>query len=118
MDLQEYSESVVTRTKIERERDDSEDFLSVSAIDIATIIAIVLPILSNLPCFSERSSNDKRQWVEDHPRLAIMTAAQEIRKQARGKGDKVVRKHSKELAETIVSDYLSSSDDEVADLVG
>jgi len=116
MDLQEYSESVVTRTKIERERDDSVE--GVGVIDIATIIAIVLPILSNLPCFSERSSDDKRQWVEDHPRLAIMTAAQEIRKQARGKGDKVVRKHSKELAETIVSDYLASSDEEVDDLVG
>lgn len=107
MDLTQYSLSVVERTSVPLNDD------GVGVIDIAAILAIVIPLLSMLPCLKDKTPVTKRQFVEDHPRLAISETAQEIRKQARGKGEKIVRKESKRYATTIVNDYLSTPDNEI-----
>lgn len=108
MDLTQYSESVVARSIKDLSSDDG-----VGAIDIALIIGLVLPILSNLPCFAPKTAEEKREWVEEHQRMAVLTTAKEIRKQAKGKGEKVVRSKSKELAETVISDYLETPDADI-----
>lgn len=107
MNLEDYSQSVVSRA-INFSAEEG-----VGVIDIATIIAIVLPILTNLPCMKPKTAEEKREWVEEHPRMAVLTTAKEIRKQAKGKGEKVANKKSKELAETIISDYLDMPDDQI-----
>lgn len=111
MNLQEYSESVVNRTSAGNNSD------GVGVIDIAFIIGIVLPILTNLPCFKPKSPEEKREWIEQHPDLAASTVTREIRRQARGKGEKVARKHAKEMAETVIDDYLSSTDETINSVV-
>lgn len=105
MNLQEYAESVASRVL-------SSNADGVSSI--AAIIALVLPILSMFPCLPKSSSSsDKREWVENHSRLAVAQTASEIRRQARGEGEKVARAKSRELATTVVNDYLSSTDEQL-----
>jgi hypothetical protein len=108
MTVQDYSESVANRYLSSNFSDGS-----VGAIDIALILSIVLQLLPNLPCLKPKTAEEKREWVENHPALAVSNTAQEIRKQAKGKGEKVARKHSRELAATIVNDYLSTDDAEI-----
>jgi hypothetical protein len=105
MNIDEYSQSVASRSL--------SDTDGVGVIDIAFIISIVLPILANLPCLKPKTAEEKREWVENHPVLAVSNTAMEIRKQARGKGEKVARKRARELATTVVNDYLATSDDEI-----
>lgn len=107
MNIKEYAVSVVSRQLNSPASD------GVSIIDIASIIAIVLPILSNLPCLVNRSSEGKREFVENHTQLAIMQTTQEIRKQARGNGEKLVRREARSYATTIIEDYLSTPDTEI-----
>lgn len=108
MNLQQYSESAVERTP-----DAVDTSGKVGVLDIASILAIVLPILSNLPCFAPKTAAEKREWVENHPSLAVAHAAQEIRRQAKGKGEKTTRKHAKSLATTVINDYLSTPDEDI-----
>jgi len=105
MNVNEYANSVVSRTA---GLSDSEGRES-----IATIIAIVLPILSQLPCLAEKTPEQKRQWVEDHPRLATVNTMHQIRKNDNLHRRKVSRSEYMEMSEKIVNDYLNTTDDDI-----
>ena len=110
--LQDLAQSLVARTFGVSVSGDVE---GVGVIDIASILATALALLPMLPCFKKAETPaEKRQLVEDRPELAISRTAQKIRQEARGQGERIIRKESKRLAEQIVNDYLSSTDDEVA----
>lgn len=119
--IESYSQSVVSRVNEssggELKRTINKEGYGV--IDIAMIIGIVLPILANLPCLKSNGDDlsSQKATVESHPNLAIARAAQEIRKQARLDGEKTTRKYSKELATEIVNDFLSSSEDEINEVL-
>ncbi|MDZ4785616.1 MAG: hypothetical protein SGJ02_06015 [bacterium] len=108
MNLQEYSESLAMRTINPSDLSEGMKFL-----DIATIISLVLTALPMLPCFKNKSAAEKRESTEKNPELAIIRTAVEFRKQARGTGEKIGRKYARELAETTVNDYLSTSDKDI-----
>jgi len=105
MNLSEYSLSVVSRSTTELSNN--------SAIDIAAIIAQALSILSMFPCTKAKTAEEKREWTENHTNLAVAVTMREFRKQARGEGEKLIRSKARELAETVVNDYLSTSDQEI-----
>lgn len=109
--LQELSQSIVART-FGVSVSGSVD--GVAVIDIAAILTTVLALLPMLPCLkAAETPAEKRQLVEDRPELAISRTAQKIRQEARGQGERIIRRDSKRLAEQVVNDYLSSTDEEV-----
>ena len=105
MNINEYANSVVARTE------GVGDAESVGSI--ATIIAIVLPILSQLPCLADKAPEQKREWVEDNPRLATVSTMHQLRKNDNLNRRKVSRKQYMEMAEKIVNDYLNTTDDDI-----
>lgn len=105
MNTTEYSKSVVSRTE---GFSDSEGLES-----IATIIAIVLPILSQLPCLAAKTAEQKREWVEDHPRLATVNTMHQIRKNDTLHRRKVSREQYMKMAEQIINDYLNTTDEDI-----
>ena len=120
--LNAYCQSVVSRvneaTEYELENDVKKEGYSV--LDIATILAVVIPALNLLPCLNKDGDDleSRKAIVERHPNLAIARTAQEIRKQAKQTGEKTTRKHSKLLATEIVNDFLSSSEEEIDSILG
>lgn len=104
MNLTEYANSVVART----EGVGSEDTKS-----IVDVITVVLPILTQLPCLANKTPEQKREWVIDHPRLAIINTTHQIRKNANPYSQKVSRKKCTEISEKIINDYLDTTDDDI-----
>lgn len=105
MNINEYANSVVSRT---------EGMGDIEGVEsIATVIAIVLPILSQLPCLANKTPEQKREWVEDHPRLATVNTMHQIRKNDNLHRRKVSRKEYMEMSEKIVNDYLNTTDDDI-----
>jgi len=105
MNTIEYCKSVVSRTEGLSEGDGVES--------IATIIAIVLPILSQLPCLQAKTPEQKREWVEDHPRLAIVTTMQQLRKNDGINRKKVSREQYLKMSEKVINDYLNTTDADI-----
>lgn len=105
MNLTEYANSVVARTEGLGSSEGTES--------IATIIAVVLPILAHLPCLADKTPEQKREWVEDHPRLATMNTMHQIRKNDNLNRRKVSRKEYMEMSEKIVNDYLNTTDEDI-----
>jgi len=105
MNLHEYAKSVVART---------EGFGDVEGVEsISALIAIVLPILTQLPCLDTKSAEQKREWVEDHPRLATVGTMQQLRKNDNANRRRVSRKQYMDMAEKIVNDYMNTSDEDI-----
>lgn len=105
MNLTEYANSVVARTEGLSGSEGHES--------IATVIAVVLPILSQLPCLANKTPEQKRSWVEDHPRLATVNTMHQIRKNDNLHRRKVSRSEYMEMSEKIVNDYLNTTDDDI-----
>ena len=105
MNVQSYAESVVARTEGFGEGEDVGS--------IATIIAIVLPILAQLPCLQAKTAEQKREWVEDHPRLATVNTMHQIRKNDGINRRKVSRAQYMKMSEQIVNDYLNTTDEDI-----
>ena len=105
MNTTEYANSVVARTE---GMGDAE-----SVGSIATIIAIVLPILAQLPCLESKTPEQKREWVEDHPRLATVNTMHQIRKNDTVHRRKVSREQYMKMSEQIINDYLNTTDDDI-----
>ena len=105
MNTTEYANSVVARTE---GMGDAE-----SVGSIATIIAIVLPILAQLPCLASKTPEQKREWVEDHPRLATVNTIHQIRKNDTVHRRKVSREQYMKMSEQIINDYLNTTDDDI-----
>lgn len=105
MNTTDYAKSVVVRT---------EGFSDAEGVEsIATIIAIVLPILSQLPCLQSKTPEQKREWVEDHPRLATVNTMHQIRKNDGIHRRKVSRDQYMKMSEQIINDYLNTTDDDI-----
>lgn len=105
MNTTDYAKSVVART---------EGFGDAEGVEsIATIIAIVLPVLSQLPCLKEKTAEQKREWVEDHPRLATVNTMHQIRKNDGINRRKVPREQYMKMSEQIINDYLNTTDDDI-----
>lgn len=105
MNINEYANSVVARTE---GMGDAE-----SVGSIATIIAIVLPILAQLPCLASKTAEQKREWVEDHPRLATVNTMHQLRKNDTVNRRKVSREQYMKMSEQIINDYLNTTDDDI-----
>lgn len=105
MNTIEYANSVVARTE---GMSDTEGVES-----IASVIAIVLPLLTQLPCLANKTPEQKREWVEDHPRLATVNTMHQIRKNDSLHRRKVSRKEYMEMSEKIVNDYLNTTDEDI-----
>ena len=77
-----------------------------SVSGIAELIALILPILLNLPCFKPKTAAEKQQWIEDHPNMARNHAIRAIRDQ---KPD-MRRREAGELADRMLEGSASLSD--------
>jgi hypothetical protein len=105
MNTHEYARSVVSRINGFGDSDSVEN--------IGTIIAIVLPILTQLPCLKTKTPEQKREWVEDHPRLATLNTMHAIRKNDNINRRQVSREQYLEIAEQIINDYLNTTDEDI-----
>lgn len=105
MNVQDYAKSVVARTEGFGDNDSTES--------IAPIIAIVLPLLTQLPCLQSKTPAEKREWVEDNPRLATVSTMHQLRKNDGVNRRKVSRQQYMRMAEQIVNDYLNTTDDDI-----
>jgi hypothetical protein len=105
MNVHDYANSVVTRTEGFGDNEGVEN--------IATIIAVVLPILSQLPCLKAKTAEQKREWVEDHPRLATVNTMHQLRKNDGLNRRKVSRQQYMRMSEQIINDYLNTTDEDI-----
>lgn len=76
-------------------------------------IAIILPILSQLPCFKPKTPAEKRAWIESHPNSARAQVVQNLRAKST---EKLRRKDARPIADRIIEEALSMSDEEFARL--
>lgn len=108
MNTIDYSRSVVARTEGLSDGDGVES--------IATIIAVVLPMLTQLPCLQAKSATEKREWVEDHPRLATVNTMHQLRKNDGINRKKVSREQYMKMSEKVINDYLNATDAEIREM--
>jgi len=81
-----------------------------SVAGIADIIALILPILLNLPCFKPKTAAEKREWIEDHPGLARNRAINAIRDNSPG----LRRRDAAVIADQMLAHSSSLTDEQFA----
>ena len=80
---------------------------------IAEWIALILPLISQLPCFKPKTPAEKRQWIESHPNMARAQAVQALRAKST---EKLRRKDARVIADRTIEEALSMSDDDFSRL--
>ena len=78
---------------------------------ILDIIALVLPILMNLPCFKSATPEEAQKKIEDRPFLARIQAKSLIRSKSK---DSTIRKDAGSIADDMLHVFSTSSKEEFA----
>ena len=80
---------------------------------IAEWIALILPLISQLPCFKPKTPSEKRAWIEAHPNTARAQAVQALKAKST---EKLKRRELRPIADRAIEEALSMSDEDFARL--
>lgn len=86
----------------------------VRGIDWISIASLIIPMLFDMPCFSERTPEQQRKQIEKHPNMARLLAARKVRQANRN----ITKEESFKLADSVLENFLNASEAEVVEFRG